>query len=80
VAGWRTYNFGQSKTNRGNDLLQNLKSATLADLNGRGGHRPELPLPDPFGVMFPSSLVLADIHLLPLDPEHIYFFSMITSP
>jgi PIN domain nuclease of toxin-antitoxin system len=31
----------------------------------------KLPLPDPFGVMFPASLTAADIHLLPLEPEHI---------
>jgi len=31
----------------------------------------KLPLPDPFGVMFPSSLLAADIHLLPIEPEHI---------
>ena len=31
----------------------------------------KLPLPDPFGVMFPSSLTASDIHLLPLEPQHI---------
>jgi PIN domain nuclease of toxin-antitoxin system len=31
----------------------------------------KLPLPDPFGVMFPASLLAADIHLLPLEPIHI---------
>jgi len=31
----------------------------------------KLPLPDPFGVMFPASLTASDIHLLPLEPEHI---------
>jgi PIN domain nuclease of toxin-antitoxin system len=31
----------------------------------------KLPLPDPFGVMFPASLLSVDIHLLPLEPEHI---------
>lgn len=31
----------------------------------------KLPPPDPFGVMFPSSLMAADIHLLPLEAEHI---------
>lgn len=31
----------------------------------------KLPLPDPFGVMFPASLTAADIHLLPLEPDHI---------
>lgn len=31
----------------------------------------KLPLPDPFGVMFPASLTASDIHLLPLEPAHI---------
>ncbi len=31
----------------------------------------KLPLPDPFAVMFPASLHAADIHLLPLDSDHI---------
>jgi PIN domain nuclease of toxin-antitoxin system len=31
----------------------------------------KLPLPDPFGVMFPASLTASDIHLLPLEPQHI---------
>ena len=31
----------------------------------------KLPLPDPFSVMFPASLVSSDIHLLPLESEHI---------
>ena len=31
----------------------------------------KLPLPEPFGVMFPASLVLSDIHLLPLETAHI---------
>jgi PIN domain nuclease of toxin-antitoxin system len=31
----------------------------------------KLPLPDPFAIMFPSTLTSSDIHLLPLDPQHI---------
>jgi PIN domain nuclease of toxin-antitoxin system len=31
----------------------------------------KLPLPDAFGVMFPDSLTASDIHLLPLEPQHI---------
>src|SRR5579871_5766251 len=31
----------------------------------------KLSLPDPFGVMFPASLLASDIHLLPLEPDHI---------
>jgi len=31
----------------------------------------KLPLPDPFGVMFPASLLAADIQLLPIEPAHI---------
>lgn len=39
----------------------------IAIKNGIG----KLPLPDPFGVMFPASLLAADIHLLPLEADHI---------
>jgi PIN domain nuclease of toxin-antitoxin system len=31
----------------------------------------KLPLPAPFGVMFPADLLTADIHLLPLEADHI---------
>lgn len=31
----------------------------------------KLPLPDPFAVMFPASLHAADIHILPLETDHI---------
>lgn len=31
----------------------------------------KLPLPKPYSVLFPAELVRNDIHLLPLDPEHI---------
>jgi PIN domain nuclease of toxin-antitoxin system len=31
----------------------------------------KLPLPAPFGVMFPADLLAADIHLLPLEADHI---------
>jgi PIN domain nuclease of toxin-antitoxin system len=31
----------------------------------------KLPLPDAFGVMFPASLVASDIHLVPLEAQHI---------
>lgn len=31
----------------------------------------KLPLPDAFGAMFPASLTASDIHLLPLEPQHI---------
>lgn len=31
----------------------------------------KLPLPEPYSVLFPAELVRNDIHLLPLDPEHI---------
>ena len=31
----------------------------------------KLPLPEPFGVMFPADLAAEDIHLLPLEPQHI---------
>ena len=31
----------------------------------------KLTLPDPFGVMFPSTLVSNDIHLLPIETDHI---------
>ena len=31
----------------------------------------KLPLPKPYSVLFPAELVKNDIHLLPLDPEHI---------
>lgn len=31
----------------------------------------KLPLPDAFGAMFPASLTVSDIQLLPLEPQHI---------
>ena len=31
----------------------------------------KLPLPAPFAVMFPADLLTADIHLLPLEADHI---------
>jgi PIN domain nuclease of toxin-antitoxin system len=31
----------------------------------------KLPLPAPFGTMFPGDLLAADIHLLPLETQHI---------
>lgn len=31
----------------------------------------KLPLPKPYSALFPAELVKNDIHLLPLDPEHI---------
>ncbi len=31
----------------------------------------KLPLPEPFGQMFPASLTAADIHLLPMEAQHI---------
>jgi PIN domain nuclease of toxin-antitoxin system len=31
----------------------------------------KLPLPAPFGTLFPSVLVAEDIHLLPIEPQHI---------
>lgn len=31
----------------------------------------KLPLPEPFGIMFPADLAAEDIHLLPLEPQHI---------
>lgn len=31
----------------------------------------KLPLPEPFGVMFPASLTASDIHLLPVEPQHV---------
>jgi PIN domain nuclease of toxin-antitoxin system len=31
----------------------------------------KLPLPEPFGVMFPADLAAEDIHLLPLERQHI---------
>ncbi len=31
----------------------------------------KLPLPAPFGVLFPADLLAEDIHLLPLQPSHI---------
>lgn len=31
----------------------------------------KLPLPRPFGALFPIVLVANDIHLLPLEPQHI---------
>jgi PIN domain nuclease of toxin-antitoxin system len=31
----------------------------------------KLPLPEPFGTMFPADLAAEDIHLLPLEPQHI---------
>jgi len=31
----------------------------------------KLTLPEPFGVMFPADLLTADIHLLPLEADHI---------
>jgi PIN domain nuclease of toxin-antitoxin system len=31
----------------------------------------KLPLPAPFGTMFPADLLAADIHLLPLETQHI---------
>lgn len=31
----------------------------------------KLPLPAPFGTMFPADLAAEDIHLLPLEPQHI---------
>ena len=31
----------------------------------------KLPLPEPFGTMFPADLAAEDIHLLPLESRHI---------
>jgi PIN domain nuclease of toxin-antitoxin system len=31
----------------------------------------KLTLPAPFGVLFPADLLAEDIHLLPLEPQHI---------
>ena len=31
----------------------------------------KLPLPEPFGTMFPADLAAEDIHLFPLEPQHI---------
>ncbi len=31
----------------------------------------KLPLPKPFGAMFPADLAAEDVHLLPIKPEHI---------
>jgi PIN domain nuclease of toxin-antitoxin system len=31
----------------------------------------KLPLPAPFGSLFPSTLLADDIHLLPIEPQHI---------
>jgi PIN domain nuclease of toxin-antitoxin system len=31
----------------------------------------KLPLPTPFGALFPSHLVAEDVHLLPLEASHI---------
>lgn len=31
----------------------------------------KLPLPAPFGVMFPADLIAEDINLLPVEPEHL---------
>lgn len=31
----------------------------------------KLPLPAPFGTLFPAVLVADDIHLLPIEPRHI---------
>lgn len=31
----------------------------------------KLPLPAPFGMMYPMSLLSRDIHLLPVEPQHI---------
>jgi PIN domain nuclease of toxin-antitoxin system len=31
----------------------------------------QLPLPEAFGLMFPSSMTAADIHLLPIESQHI---------
>jgi PIN domain nuclease of toxin-antitoxin system len=31
----------------------------------------KLPLPAPFGVMFPADLLASDIHLLPIETDHI---------
>ncbi len=31
----------------------------------------KLPLPAPFAEMFPAALLTADIHLMPLETEHI---------
>jgi PIN domain nuclease of toxin-antitoxin system len=30
-----------------------------------------LPLPAPFGTVYPSTLIADDIHLLPIEPQHI---------
>ena len=30
-----------------------------------------LPLPAPFGTLYPSTLIADDIHLLPIEPQHI---------
>ncbi len=35
----------------------------------------KLPLPAPFAVMFPADLLTADIHLLPLEIDHIEPFT-----
>ena len=31
----------------------------------------KLPLPGPFGALYPSTLMADDIHLLPIEPQHI---------
>src|SRR5438067_3469090 len=31
----------------------------------------KMPLPAPFGTLFPAALVIDDIHLLPIDPRHV---------
>ena len=50
------------------------RAMALADF--LAGDRPQesigkLPLPAPFGTLFPAVLVADDIHLLPIEPRHI---------
>ncbi len=57
-----------------NERWLSLTSLVEIALENRLG---KLPLPEPFGTMFPADLVSEDIHLLPLEPQHIEPLTML---
>jgi PIN domain nuclease of toxin-antitoxin system len=47
--------------------LSPISLLEIALKNRRG----KLPLPAPFGALFPAALLAEDIHLFPMEPQHI---------
>jgi PIN domain nuclease of toxin-antitoxin system len=47
--------------------LSPISLLEIALKNRRG----KLPLPAPFGALFPAALLVEDIHLFPMEPQHI---------